>query len=69
MKLFECKENSWVRIMGEDLMVPPAAPILEKEQIIKFHHIDGMYSLCHDVEGNIVHLVAWAEVEPCEKPT
>ena len=31
--------------------------------ILLFHSIDGMYSCCTDSEGNIVHIVAWAEVE------
>jgi hypothetical protein len=33
-----------------------------------FHHIDGMYSYCTDDAGNVLHPVAWAEVELVEEP-
>lgn len=63
MKLYEVPRNTNVRLL-EDNDGPPGAKSLKKGDIIKFHHIDGMYSFCHDKEGNIVHIVAWAEVEP-----
>lgn len=31
--------------------------------VLKFHHIDGMYSLCTDSDGNVWHISASAEVE------
>ena len=31
-----------------------------------FDHIDGMYSYCIDRAGNIIHPVAWTEVEVIE---
>lgn len=31
--------------------------------ILKFLSLDGMYSRCRDEDGEIVHLVAWADVE------
>lgn len=52
MKLYEVPRNTKVKFEGE---------------IYKFHHIDGMYSYCHDKNGNVVHLVAWAEVEIIEE--
>lgn len=48
--------------------VPRNTPIIftddkgEKHKFF-FHHIDGMYSLCKDEQGNTVHLAAWTEVE------
>ena len=30
---------------------------------LNFHHIDGMYSLCTDDDGNVMHLAAWSDVE------
>lgn len=47
-----------VRIKVKDLKVNG---VLTEE--INFHHIDGMYSLCTDDEGNIFHLNATLEVE------
>ena len=29
---------------------------------LKFHHIDGMYSLCTNEEGNVYHIGASEEV-------
>jgi hypothetical protein len=34
-----------------------------------FDHIDGMYSYCTDDDGNVVHLMAWTEVEIVAKET
>lgn len=65
MKLYECKRGQWVRILG-DAKVPPDAPELKENDVIRLHNIDGMYSYCTDKDGHVVHLVAWAEVEPVE---
>jgi hypothetical protein len=31
--------------------------------VLKFHHIDGMYSVCTDENGKVYHIAAWEEVE------
>ena len=67
MKLFNVPRNTWVRILA-DPKAPPSAPELNVGQPIKLHNIDGMYSYCTDTDGNVVHLVAWAEVEIIEEP-
>ena len=51
-----------VRIISED-KAPPAHREFNEQEILTFSHIDGMYSYCTDFLGNVVHLVAWAEVE------
>jgi len=44
--------------------VPRNSMIVLKEGIeLKFHHIDGMYSVCTDEEGNVYHIGASEEVE------
>ena len=44
--------------------VPKNSTIVLKEGIeLKFHHIDGMYSVCTDEEGNVYHISATEEVE------
>ncbi len=61
MKLYELEHGDKFRLLS-DAVVPPDA----KEQldgIMKFGHIDGMYSYCLDSEGEIVHPAAWSEVE------
>jgi hypothetical protein len=62
MKLYDVPRNSKVRVI-ENTNVPPGAPPILSQDIISFGHIDGMYSYCNDVYGNVVHLEAWAEVE------
>ena len=63
MKLYEAKRNSNVRLM-EKPMCPPGAPQLEVGDVIKFHHVDGMYSYAHAPGYDIpVHIAAWTEVE------
>ena len=49
MKLYQVPRNTLVKLV-------------ETGEVFKFHHIDGMYSLCHDKDGNVVHLEAWVEV-------
>jgi len=65
MKLYEVPRNSKIRVLG-DVKVPPAAPIIEEQEVLNFSHIDGMYSYCTNSDGEVVHLVSWAEVEIVE---
>lgn len=50
MKLYDVPRNTKIRLVstGEEIM---------------FHHIDGMYSYCKTLTGDICHIVAWEEVE------
>ena len=50
--------------------VPRNSTIVLKDGLeLNFHHIDGMYSVCTDGEGNVYHIGAIEEVEikPKEK--
>lgn len=53
-------------MIADEGVVPPYATEIKHADVIKFHHIDGMYSFCTDKEGNICHLCAWEEVEIVE---
>lgn len=61
-QLYKVPNGSMVRVLEDD-DGPPGAKVIRAGDRIKFHHIDGMYSFCHDKDGNIVHLKAWTEVE------
>lgn len=65
MKLYDVNRNTKIRLL-EDARVPVGhRPVLEGE-IIDFDHIDGMYSLGKDENGQFVHIAAFTEVEVIE---
>jgi len=66
MKLYDVPQNSKIRVI-DDIKIPIASPQIVKNEILNFSHIDGMYSFCTNLKGDIVHLAAWAEVEICEE--
>lgn len=51
-ELYKCKPRSYVMV---------------DDAVIYFDHIDGMYSYCKDMLGNIIHLTAWMEVVPLQR--
>ena len=48
MKLYDVPNNSKIKVAGH---------------ILDFKHVDGMFSLCYDKDGEPVHIAAWTEVE------
>ena len=67
MKLYNVPRNTWV-IPTEETHAPPGARQVSVMEPIFFKHIDGMYSYCKDVHGNIVHLPANQEVTLTDPP-
>lgn len=85
MKLYDVPRNTYVRILpiqddessnsphskgkSAEVHVPPISPEIKTGQLIYFDHIDGMYSLCYEVDevtkerGTVCHVAAWTEVE------
>ena len=66
MQLHEVPNNTKVRIVPNQeggTQHPPSHREFEAEEVLMFSHIDGMYSFCRDMNGNVVHLVCWQEVE------
>lgn len=62
MELYLAPRNSLVRVIG-DAPGPPDAPEVKPNEVVKFYHIDGMYSVCRNEQGQHVYLKAWQEVE------
>lgn len=62
MELYNVPKNSRIRVIG-DTATPPGSPEINASDELNFSHIDGMYSYCTTDNGQVVHLVAWAEVE------
>jgi hypothetical protein len=63
MKLHEVPRKSLIRVRDDSIRVPPGGKVIENGHILKFDHIDGMYSYCVDSKGDVVHLAAWTEVD------
>jgi hypothetical protein len=63
-KLFEIERESRIDVSHLDLRYQNSK---QKIMQLNFHHIDGMYSLCTDDNGDIIHLRAWTEVKVIEK--
>lgn len=49
MKLCEVPRDTWITLYDGTRIL--------------FHHVDGMYSLCEDEQGNMLHVAAWTDVE------
>ena len=62
MELYNVPRNSRIKVIS-DIKVPPGAPEIVENDELNFRSIDGMYSYCTRDNGEVVHLVAWAEVE------
>jgi hypothetical protein len=65
MKLYDVprtKEGTWVRVL-ENTEGPPSSPDHKTDDVVLYFHVDGMYSLCRNKGGEMVHLKAWTEVE------
>lgn len=56
MELYNVPNNTKIRLKDG----------LFSEDILLFHHIDGMYSYCTDMSGGVIHLAAWTEVDIVE---
>ena len=85
MKLYDVPNKSYVRPLinqseetlirpqeagkQSEVKVPIGVSSVDTGQLIYFRHIDGMYSLCHEVNedtlehGEVTHIAAWTEVE------
>ena len=61
-KLYDVPRNTRIKVVVED-KVPPGAPQIKEGEELNFRSIDGMYSYCTRDNGEVVHLVAWTEVE------
>ena len=66
MKLYNVERGSKIKVLEEYANIPPAAAGVAKNEVLRFSHLDGMYSLCYTEDGEIVHIAAWTEVEILE---
>jgi len=66
--LSEIDINDWERIEPAKLYeVKNNSPIEVYDNLLWFHHLDGMYSFCLDSNNNVVHVAAYETVTPFRK--
>ncbi len=58
IKLYEAPSDVRIRVIDDEFKQENG-----KYMEVNFHHLDGMYSLCTDDDGNTVHLAVWTPVE------
>lgn len=63
MKLCELKPGDKFYIKSDNVRIPPASYPIERDSLLTFHNLDGMYSFCTDEFGTVVHPAVWTEVE------
>jgi len=88
MKLYDVPRGSYVRPLlkqylesndnpqnvgkSAEISTPIGSRPVSTDELIYFDHIDGMYSLCYEVDEitmkhlNVKHVAAWTEVEVIE---
>jgi len=67
MKLYKVPKGSKIQILPEHIgQTPPDSEDQLAETILKFHHIDGMYSVCTNDKGERIYLAGWTEVRIIE---
>ncbi len=62
MKLYEVPRNTKVRLLNNQPGPPGGIGGLQGGEYF-FSHVDGMFSVCKDPQGNVVYLPAWSGVE------
>jgi hypothetical protein len=60
MKLYELNRNSKFKFKQES---NHSLPIEE----YTLDHIDGMYSVCYNSKGEVIHIAAFSDVVPIDK--
>ena len=66
MKLYEAPLQSYLKIIDNDIIIAPMSYPLNYN-IIYFENINGMFSLCKDINNNYIRLAAWTKVKKSNK--
>jgi hypothetical protein len=62
MELYNVNDGNTI-IVRDNIKIPVGAIEIHKDEILRFHRIDGKYGICTNNKRERVYLVAWAEVE------
>jgi hypothetical protein len=62
VKLHDVARGSLVRVRSNP-STPPAAPLVERGEVLWFEKMDGMYGVCLFRDGLTSYLAAWTDVD------
>ena len=65
MEAHEVKYGTKVKIIDENVRIPPSSIPINKGDEITIHRLDGMYCNGIDKDGNRIYIAGWTEVELC----
>ena len=63
MEAHKVKYGTKVKVIDENVMIPPSSIPVKKGNLITIFKLDGMYCNAKDSKGNIIYIAAWTEVE------
>lgn len=63
MQAYNIKHGTKVKIVDEDILVPPSARQINKGDIVTIFKVDRMYCNGEDEDGYPIYIAAWTEVE------
>lgn len=68
MKLYELDTKTWVRLVPEEITIPPGAFAPDYSQKYYYTHVDGMYAPVKGEDNHTYYFAAWTEVEVVPAP-
>lgn len=65
MKAYNVKIGTKVKVVNDNVVIPPASILVSKGDIVVIEGLDGMYCYCINDAGDKVYIAAWTEIEVC----
>ena len=62
IELHDAPQGCKVRVISNNIAIPPASKPINMGDVLFFWHMDGMYGRCTDEDGVSVYPAAWTKV-------
>ena len=63
MEVYKVKYGTKVKVIDENVKIPPSSMPVKKGDVITIFRLDGMYCNGKDSKGNRIYIAGWTEVE------